>query len=332
MTTTVSAAFNNFLEEKINLLSATTSRARTSRDWLLGKIDAFPDDGVFPDLYSGASIGFGSFARKTKKQPLDDIDYMIGLSAELGVYGTSYDGSIYIEVHESASRLLALTHEDGRKLNSRRVINKFVSKIGDIPQYGAAKIKRNGEAACVKPNSYEWNFDIVPSFITKEDADGKTFYLIPDGNGHWKKTDPRMDRDRVSRVNQNRDGKILNIIRLMKYWNRRPTMPSVPSYLFENMILDYYESHSATDYINFDVRNLFSHIHSAIFNSVYDPKGIEGDLNTLSWDDKSKIMTRALADYEKAQTAIAYETIDKDQRKAIAKWGEIFGPDFPSYG
>lgn len=332
MPTTVGNAFKEFLSETVNLKSDTTSQARTSRDWLIGKIGGFTSDGTFPRLYPEVNIGFGSFARKTKKRPLDDIDYMLGLSADLSTYSTLWDGTIHIHVHQDATNLKALTHDDGERLNSRKVINLFVKKLGEIPQYGAASIKRNGEAACIKPNSYEWNFDIVPCFITQKDENDKTFYLIPDGNGHWKKTDPRKDRDRVTYINQKNDGYVLNAIRIMKYWNRRPTMPSMGSYLLENMILDYYYSNSASEYIDFDVRDLLKYISTAIFNPVYDPKGIQGDLNNLTWNEKAKIMTRAEEDYNRALDAIEQETRLKDVKKSIETWQIIFGTAFPAYG
>lgn len=51
-----------------------TDDARASRDWLIGKMNDFENDEVFPVSYPGSHIAFGSFARRTKISPLDDID------------------------------------------------------------------------------------------------------------------------------------------------------------------------------------------------------------------------------------------------------------------
>jgi len=71
-----------------------------------------------------------------------------------------------------------------------------------------------------------------------------------------------------------------------------------------------------------------NHINSA----VYDPKGIQGDINTLTAYERASIKAKANTDYDKACKAIALETQDKDMEASIKKWREIFGDKFPSYG
>jgi hypothetical protein len=64
---------------------------------------------------------------------------------------------------------------------------------------------------------------------------------------------------------------------------------------------------------------------------VNDPKGIQGDINSLSWDDRTKISIRASTDQQRALEARQLET-NKDHKGSINKWREIFGSDFPTYG
>lgn len=75
MATTVDGAFSEFLRDYINLDPEDTKKARNSKDWLIGNINKF-DWSIegFPKLYPEKHIQFGSFSRKTKKRPLDDID------------------------------------------------------------------------------------------------------------------------------------------------------------------------------------------------------------------------------------------------------------------
>ncbi len=330
---TVNGAFNKFLKNTINLNPTTNAGARTSRDWLVDRLHEFPQkDSSFPHLYSDMDTFFGSYARRTKKRPLDDIDMMICLSADSAWYD-EYGDTLIITAPKTSPHLNKLCFDNTETLNSKKVINKFISNLYNVPQYDSAEIKRNQEAATLKLKSYEWNFDIVPCFFTKRDIFGQTFYVIPDGNGNWKKADPRIDAARVTKINQQHIGHVLNIIRVVKYWNNRPTMPSIPSYMLENMILDYYE-HSrptkASEFVDIEFQYVISYLSTAIDRAVIDPKKIQGDLNTLDSDTRKKISNRCNSDTTIAQQAREYESAN-DHRKAIAKWSIIFGDKFPIY-
>lgn len=332
MASYVHAAFCEFLRDYVDLDAEQTIKAKASRDWLVSNVNDFPTkDTSFPELYQDRHIFFGSFERKTKKRPLDDIDIMVCIAANGATYETSLFGdAIYMTVHNSSSNLRNLCFDDSSRLNSRKVVNKFVSMLGQVPQYRSAEIKRNGEAATVKLLSYDWNFDIVPCFFTAKDQYNKDFYIIPDGNGNWKKTDPRMDRDRVTRLVNDRGNEVLTTIRLAKYWNGRPTMPSMPSYLLENMVLDFFEKNAVSEYPDFNFKGLMQYLQSAIFMPVNDPKGIQGNINTLEIWDTFKISSRCQQDHRKAIDAWDFEQA-KDQKAAINKWREIFGNCFPEF-
>lgn len=332
MAKTVIEAFNKFLADTVNLDPERTKEARISRDWLVGQIGTFPDDdNKFPNIYTEKNIFYGSFSRSTKKRPLDDIDIMICLKADACTYNELAD-KIEIKVPDTATRFKDYVNERTSILNSRKLINTFVTKLADIPQYKKAEIKRNLEAATLNLLTYDWVFDIVPCFFTSEDAYKRTYYIIPDGNGNWKKTDPRLDSERLSKLNKTHEGNLLNVIRAVKYWNNRPTMPTMGSYLLENMILDYYAEKTsvASKFVDIELVDVFLAIHRRIYNPVNDPKIIQGDLNNLSSEDKKKIFDRAYQDYVKAFEARKLEK-EKNEKDSINKWIEIFGDKFPKY-
>lgn len=330
MALTVCAAFNSFMKDKVNLNSDRTKTARSSRNSLKDKINGLDD--FFP-LYSEKNIEFGSFARKTKIRPLDDIDMIFTLSANGCTWEEEYlTDTVYLTTPKNSPEYRNFRHDDSYRLNSRKVINEFIRKLESVTQYQKAEIHRNQNAATLKLTSYDWNFDVVPAFFTTENSAGKTYYIIPDGNGNWIKTDPRIDRKRVTDINQTCDGKVLNVIRVIKYWQKRPSMPSMQSYLLENMVLDYFEAKgSASNYLDIDIINVFGYIKDAIWSNVNDPKGIQGNLNNLSYEDKKKISDKATSDYEVALGAFEFEK-QKDQNKAINEWRRVFGTDFPTYG
>ena len=333
MANTVNTAFDSFMKNTVNLDSAVTKSARSSRDWLVTQIRSFEGSVAdFPSLYSEQDIFFGSFERKTKKRELDDIDLIICLKAQYGTY-LEYSDRVELTASDYCPILRKYCHDYTNIINSKKIVNKFVSALSNVHQYKKAEINRRQEAAILNLNSYLWSFDIVPSFFTNPDVYGKTYYLIPDGQGHWKKTDPRIDRAKVTTTNQYHNGNVLNAIRIMKYWNRRATMPSMGSYLLENMILDYYGSRldKASSYVDIEITNLFSHINTAVYSNVYDPKGIQGNLNTLSYEEMKKISDRAELDLKRAREARAFED-NNNHEAAIKKWAEIFGAYFPTYG
>jgi len=329
MASTVNSAFKEFMKYHVDLDKDQVALARASRDWLIGQVNNFPskyDD--FPAVYEEKHFGFGSFARSTKKRPLDDIDYLICMRAN-GLTYSEIGDTVYLHVPEDAKPFDKLLQTSGVYLSSIKVVNRFVKYLDEIPQYEQADINRNQEAATLKLKSYDWNFDIVPCFFTEPDIYEKTYYIIPDGSGNWKKTDPTLDKARTTRVNQDNGGNVLQVIRAMKYWNKRPTMASMGSYLLENMILDYYETNEATQWVDLEVKKVLLYIKNSIFNSVNDPKNIQGNINTLTSEQKSSIYIRANGDYGKAVEAVYHETTDP--AFAISKWQSVFGPNFPAY-
>lgn len=328
MAKTVYSAFTEFNKDFVNLDKDKTSNARNSRDWLYGQLNNFPgNDDTFPLNYEERHIKFGSFARNTKIRELDDIDLIYCLHANNAYYSKSslYRNRYYLHTENAGKRLKDLSNDD--YLNSIKVVNKFVSSLSNISQYKSAKIHRRQEAATLNLTSYDWTFDIVPAFYTKSG-----FYLIPDGNGNWKATNPELDHQYTSAMNKKHEFSVHQLVRTLKYWNRRAQMPTMSSFLFENFVLNFAESKSElSKHIDINIINFWYYFKSAIYNNVNDPKGIDTNINQLSNDEKNKISTKANDAYAKGYEAYRLETEDKNQNSAINKWREIFGNDFPQY-
>lgn len=324
MATTVDEAFHNFNRDYVNLAPERTKLARSSRDWLFEQLKSLPTkDPSFPHFYEDKHIYFGSFARNTKLRPLDDIDLMLTFHAQMSTYEVLFTGVEYIiRSPDSATTLRRLRNDDGT-LNSIKVVNALVSALGKIDQYKNAELHREGEAATLQLSSYEWNFDIVPAFHTDTGH-----YLIPDGTGNWKPTDPRKDRTRLGRINAQHGGKLLQVIRTLKYWNRRAKMTEIPPYVFENMILNYFETQAEiTEFIDLSIIEFLSYLVTGIHYDVPDPKGFQGNLNKLSSLQRDTISAKAADAVARALEARRLES-SMNHEAAIRKWAEIFGPDF----
>ena len=326
MASTVNTAFEEFLKDTVRLDSEQTTTARKSRDNLIDNLNNFSGDSDFFNLVSNCHLKFGSFARRTKIRPLDDIDLMICISGDGRTYTRSGD-TYYITGIECDSSNGLLDDKTGY-LNSTKVINRFIKKLASLSDYGKAEMHKNQEAATLNLKSYTWNFDIVPCWHMDIDK-----FLIPDGSGHWKLTDPRIDNLRTSNINQKHNGNLLDIIRIMKYWNNRAITYTVGSYLLECMILEVYENKAEKDsyWVDLEFRDLLKTLSSKILGSVYDPKGIQGDLNIFSYTARQSISSALSTAYNKACEASSLEMTDKNQEAAIKKWREVLGYAFPDF-
>ena len=103
--------------------------------------------------------------------------------------------------------------------------------------------------------------------------------------------------------------------------------------MLECMILNRYENMNAPDNWRVDVefKNTMQYLSSAIYYSVNDPKGMQGDLNSFTYSEKVKISEALRNAHTKAAEALNLEVNVKDQKAAIKKWGEVLGPWFPDY-
>lgn len=326
MATTIDSAFEEFMKNTVNLDPEKTTTARKSRDNLIDNINGFSNDDDFFAVYKERNLKFGSFARRTKIRELDDIDLLICLSAEGTRTYTVATDCIYINGNNNDQKNGLMT-EDTTHLNSTKVTNRFISKLSQLNDYSKAEMHKNHEAATLKMKSYTWNFDIVPCFYT---AEGE--YLIPDGKGNWKKTDPRIDNNRTTEINQKHNGNLLNLIRLVKYWNKRKVTLTIGSYLLECMILKIYDKKATTDnwWIDLEFKDILKTLSDEIKNDIDDPKGIQGNLNDFSKEDREKISTALLDAHNKACSAQEFE-INNEIKKAINKWREVLGDSFPEY-
>ena len=276
MAQSIKGAFNEFFENIINISSRQSDNAKNSKNFLIDQIQSLSNNGNFLKLDSQYNIGFGSFARKTKIQPLDDIDLIIALNGE----GLSL-----------SDKVPYYWQEDILNLNSNKVKNKLVSALQNISQYEKSEIHARGEAVTLKLRSYPWSFDIVPAFYYAGDQYNTPFYLIPNGYGKWKKTNPKLEQARVSNLNKKFNNIVLKVVRLIKYWNRRGLMPTITSYVLETIVLDYFDqaSHNVVDdgksydYPDIHFRDALKYIRDHITSIVHDSKGIQNDINNLNW-------------------------------------------------
>jgi len=331
---TVWVAFNQFRETLVDLDPNVSGTARNSRDYLVQQIvELGRTDREFPKL-TGNYIPYGSFARKTKIQPLNDIDLLIllngmGTSAVLSPNG----GYNYWLKIRADSAPLAIFPDESGYVNSTKILNKLKSALASVPNYRKADIKKSMQAVTLDLASYSWAFDIVPAVPIATSGQSETlYYLIPNGRGDWIRTDPRKDGEAVSRVNRQHDGELLPIIRLLKYWNNRVHKPRLESYYFEAIVLKVFDYASKITDLGPGIKYFFDFAPSYLLMPCADPKGLGPNLDAdLSNETKLKVQAAMQEAAGYAQAALLAKSKD-DDKTAIALWQAVFGQGFPKYG
>ena len=102
------------------------------------------------------------------------------------------------------------------------------------------------------------------------------------------------------------------------------------------MVLSYAQTKGLKSDWQSNVHECLLSLSQQILGTVNDPKGMQGDLNTLDADSRKKQSGIAYSDYQTSGKAITEEiTADMfhgTHEKAISLWNEVFGDGFKLYG
>jgi hypothetical protein len=331
---TVAGAFEKFRKDAVDLDPDDSDRARSSRDYLYDQAKGLSISDIdFPTVYY--YIPFGSFARKTKIRPLDDIDLLFMLNGN----GTSSRQSLndqytYWLKIDNDSAPLAKFRDTFGYVSSTRLLNQLKKSLGKVKNYARAELKRTGEAVVLNLTSYTWVFDIVPAVpiansFNKSEYD---YFLIPNGNGNWMRTDPRKDTEYVTRVNRQQDGLLLPTMRLLKYWNARIHKPRLPSYYFETVVL--HTLNNASKFTSYPAAiQYFFNVGSIYLNlSCSDPKGLGPNLDKDVDGEMKRKVSHAMKDAHSLATSAVVAELMGSHGSAMEFWQKVFGSTFPLYG
>jgi hypothetical protein len=244
----------------------------------------------------------GSYSRKTLIAPLKqvDIDIIIVLGSK---YYNNYNGQ-----NGNQAGLLDLL---------KRVLKKTFPNTPDI--------SRNGQAVTIQFSDFV--VDVVPAF--NKEGGG---YVIPNAiTQTWLSTDPKKHVQIWSTENQNHNGDLVPLIKMLKAWNRT-TSSFLRSFHLETMVLQILNNVTISDFPT-GARYFFDKGKDYITKKNPDPAGygddVGGYLNT-----EEKIKTSV----SKFETAFnrAIKAEDLTTRgyiaDAIGVWRMVFGDNFPAYG
>lgn len=108
-------------------------------------------------------------------------------------------------------------------------------------------------------------------------------YLIPYwwNNLYWKKTNPKIDKEKIDELNQDHEGKLKDVIKIMKFWNKKYNNSRFKSYHFECLIYYWFQEKcnismsyieiiwKILEYIYLNIENYWNIIDLPRFNYMY---------------------------------------------------------------
>jgi hypothetical protein len=233
----------DFIDSEISIGQGIRTRASSSqgalREFLRKENSRDPS---FPVLLQTQDRDFlgGSFARHTKIWPLDDIDIFFPLDGFDLVYFRNQERTSTTLVSDgkiSKNPLLGSRWMTGSYISSSKLQQGFsdVLKRG----YPTTEIEAADEAISIQTtigaseNNEGLNFDAVPCVLVKPNDGSTVFYLIPDGNGGWTQTNPRIDERLGADLQSYHNEAYRPAVKILKYWAKNKMQDKFGSYYTE---------------------------------------------------------------------------------------------------
>jgi hypothetical protein len=246
----------------------------------------------------------GSYDRRTAIRPLNDVDIFLVLdsTAHADVYPSAYNPRSPQSCLEKLQRVLSAAYPN--KVDAPRI---------------------QGRSIHIEFSGTGIGYDIVPAFSVTGDM-----YMIPDRNRQsWINTNPKMHRQTLVEANERAGSKLNPLIKAMKCWNRAHEKP-LRSFHLEVMSYGAFQSPPRT-YAE-GMRDLFSHLASAVLRACREPAGVGPNVDSgMPPQERQQIQLRLKDAAAKVEKAIALDAAKRtDEAHAIFR--ELLGPDYPERG
>jgi|GEM_PF-1191188 hypothetical protein len=257
----VTAALESFIAKEIGIAKGMREQAATSqnalKDFLIAETD---DDPTFPRVLqdNGATFLGGSWARHTKTWPLDDIDIYIpldGLGLSYFEHGIMQPYNVVTDNVLNSNPILDVGRSrwmEGNDVFSVKLIKEFEKVLKR--RYPNTKVKDSEQAVNVQMTYGETEdedglgFDVVPCFyLDPHNENELPFYLIPNGQNDWIRTNPKLDIIIAQELHEKNDKTYRKVVKLVKYWNERRFGTKFSSYYVELAIMRYFRKQNTAD-------------------------------------------------------------------------------------
>jgi len=170
----------------------------------------------------------------------------------------------------------------------------------------------------------EIEYKIRPAYSIANDE-----YMLPDENyDGWVKYNINSYNDIFVKENVRHKGQLIEVIRMIKTWNRF-SGNIFNGYYLELMVTDVLSSYDFTSYSE-AICHVFKSAHSEAVFQQHDPANLEFPIDGLNdLDDILVAMNLIKKCYFLARDAITYEQ-DDEPEKALNNWNKLFPQAFPN--
>lgn len=218
----------------------------------------------------------GSYIRHTKIHPIDDLDIFFEINLS------------WLELEEYENGKFKILSVGNNYLYEAEIDNKkylspikIINHIWDIVKARYPNTKeqwRNWECYTAFFSSYNLTIDCVPCILLRSGD-----YLIPYwwNNLFWKKTNPKIDEEKIDELNKYYDKRLKGVIKIMKFWNKKYNNSRFKSYHLECLVYYWFQEKcnvsmsyieliwNILKYIHFNIKNYWNIIDLPRFNYMY---------------------------------------------------------------
>lgn len=220
---------------------------------------------------------------------------------------------------------------NGTTISSRKLI-AGLSKALHSYYPTTTRVRRAGEAASIILAN-DLGFDVVPCFSLKpRSIIQESFYLIPDGNDGWIRTNPRIDTQMSELLHVANNKTLRKAVKLFKWWNGQFIGGRVDSYFAELAVMRAFEALNRSGRMLTAVPEAvdvaFKAIHAAASTGAKDPLLFAAPA-VEPGDVTHSDLQRLAASLGWCQLAVSFEAAGR-MGNALACWKQVFGESFPS--
>ena len=170
------------------------------------------------------------------------------------------------------------------------------------------------------------NFEIAPAWFEQR-IKGYDVYSIGGRGDEWVQSAPQAHLDYVNQQNDRLNGRVKQLIRLIKAWKHQVGAP-VSSFYLEMRAAEY-ASRESIIILDVDLRSMVAALINSEIRDMNDPKGIVGRIPACASDEKRSAVRR-LAQEAWNNLEIAYRAKDRNDRNAYwLAMRQVFGGGFP---
>jgi hypothetical protein len=192
--------------------------------------------------------------------------------------------------------------------------------------YSTTSVRADGQVILV-PFNDGITFEVVPGFLNKDN----TSYTFPDATsgGRWKTTNPRPEIDAIRARNNDCNGNLVRLCRMMRSWKNKWDVP-IGGLLVDTLAFQFIETYEFREksyfYYDYMCRDFFKWMTDQ--NEQQEFWRAPGSGQYVY--GKGLFQYRAKRCFNISLEAIAHETAaPKQEWSAKQKWRDIFGTTFP---